>query len=132
MSMRKALVPTLIVGLAFAVSIVAVSELSYWRFWGLFFGGFTVALTFGISLWAFDRRSPHGSSIGRKIVIVTLTVFGLLVVNWIAMWGFSPFTLEGAWIYPLAIVPLATVVILLWQKRRGGGRDALWSRPPGK
>ena len=35
-----------------------------------------------------------------------LGLVGLLTLWWNVMWGIPPFTLEGAWLWPLAIAPL--------------------------
>jgi hypothetical protein len=124
------IVPAVLVGLPFAISVGAVSEESSWRFWGVFFGGFLMALTFGTTLWVSGRKRPRLARIGRVIVLAVLLVFGLGTANWIYMWGVPLFTLEGAWMYPLAIVPLSTVVVLVLAKRHASKSDFLWTRPP--
>ena len=40
------------------------------------------------------------------LAAVVTGLFRLLVVNWNLMWGVPLTTLEGAWLWPLAIVPL--------------------------
>jgi hypothetical protein len=39
-------------------------------------------------------------------------LFSLLVINWNLMWGVPPLTLEGAWLWPLAVVPLVGSFLL--------------------
>jgi hypothetical protein len=51
------IVPAVLVGLPFAISVGAVSEQSSWRFWGVFFGGLLMALTFDTTLWM-SRLGP--------------------------------------------------------------------------
>jgi len=56
-------------------------------------------------------------------------LFGLLVVNWNLMWSIPPATLEGAWLWPLAIVPLVVSFLFLrrWLALR---RSNLVEDPP--
>lgn len=63
--------------------------------------------------------------------MATLTFLGLATTTWIAAWGFSPFTLEGLWIYPLALVPLGIVVFMFASRRRSKRDGYVWDRPPG-
>lgn len=51
---------------------------------------------------------------------------GLLVVSWIVMWGVPPATLEGAWLWPLAVVPLVVSFLLfrLWLIAKRGAHAA--------
>lgn len=124
-------VVTLVVAAAFGISIVAVSDHNWWRFWGSLYGSFTTVAVFGLALWGFNRRRGRPAQIGRRILMGTLTLFGLAVAYWIVlMGGGSPFSLEGMWIYPLAIVPLA-IVALMFASRRRSKREGLWERPPG-
>lgn len=131
MRIKAPAVLALVVAASFAVSVFAVSEHSWWRFWGSLYGSFTTVAVFGLALWGFNRRRGRGAQIGRRLLMGTLTLFGLAVVNWIAMWSFSPFTLEGMWIYPLAIVPLAIVAFMFASRRRSKREGFLWERPPG-
>lgn len=81
-------------------------------FWGLVYGSFSAVVTFGIALWLFHRRLSRPARIGRLIAMLTLGLFGLAVAWWIVMWGVPPFTLEGAWMYPLAAIPLIIGAII--------------------
>jgi hypothetical protein len=95
-------------------------------FWGLLYGGFATPVAFGLALMFLNRgrRTSH-SSVGRWIAAIVLTLFGLLVLYWISLWGFQPWTLEGAWIYPLGFVPLFGAAWVLYggnTRARGAGR----------
>ena len=98
-------------------------------FWGLFYGSFVTVITFGIALMVQGRKTGRGSRIGRAIAVAGLVIFGALVAMWIAAWGLTPLSLEGAWIYPLAAVPLVAAVLLV-RSRLGAGKG-VWDRPPG-
>lgn len=104
-------------------------------FWGIFFGSFTAAGTFGLALMVLNRRTRGLARFGRALVILTLGVLGVLTWWWIAMWGFfSPFTLEGMWIYPLAMIPSALAIWMIlaprrMRKLRASGRID-WTQPP--
>lgn len=45
-------------------------------------------------------------------------LFGLLMLNWNLMWGVPLASLEGAWLWPLAIVPLVLSFVLFRRWRR--------------
>ncbi len=123
---------SLAVAVAFGVSLAAVSEHSWWRFWGWVWAAFVTPLTFGLTLWTFNRARARGSRLARRIVMGTLTLLGLATTYWIAlMGGGSPFSLEAMWIYPLAIVPLAIVAFMFAFRRRSKREGFLWERPPG-
>jgi hypothetical protein len=95
-------------------------------FWGVFFGAFATPVAFGLALMFLSRpKGTRRPSVGRWIAAVTLALFGALVLYWISWWGFMPWTLEGAWIYPLGFVPLfaASWVLLRGNPRtRAAGR----------
>ena len=57
---------------------------------------------------------------------IMLGLVGLLALLWNASWRLSPFTLEGAWLWPLAIVPL--ILSFLSFKRWRSLRDSVRSR----
>jgi hypothetical protein len=105
-------------------------------FWGLLYGSFAGVVSFGIALWLSSRRFSRAWKVGRLIAATALGVFGLGVASWILMWGVSPFSLEGAWIFPLAVIPLIGAVALFRSFRRsskGTASDATeaqarWSR----
>lgn len=86
-------------------------------FWGSLYGSFTALTSFGLALWLLPRARPSSRRWGRYIAAGTLILFGLMVVAWIVAWGFTPFTLEGMWIYPLATVPLVGAWLILRRKR---------------
>jgi hypothetical protein len=50
---------------------------------------------------------------------ILLGLFGLLVTSWNMMWEVPLFTLEGAWLWPLAVVPLVLSFLSLKRWRRG-------------
>jgi hypothetical protein len=92
-------------------------------FWGLVYGSFASVVTFGLALWLLNRRVSRPSRIGRLIAAIALGLFGFAVVWWIVMWHFSPFSLEGAGIYPLAAVSLIGAAALFRSLRRSGAAD---------
>lgn len=75
--------------------------------------------------WRQSSADRKTSRWGRMIAGVALGVFAAATIMWIGMWGFSPFSLEGMWIYPLAIVTMIGSVML--RPRRAGP----WDEPPG-
>ena len=97
-------------------------------FWGVVYGSFAAAVAFGIALWVFNRSFSRPASIGRWIAALTLGLFGLVVVLWIAMWGVPPLSLEGAWMYPLAAVSLIAAVAVARASSRHRGSRVVRSR----
>jgi hypothetical protein len=95
-------------------------------FWGLLLGAFAGVTATGLTFGILNLRDRKASRWGRVIAGVTLGVFAAATIWWIGMWGFSPFSLEGLWIYPLAIVTTVGSVILLRPRRA-----RLWDEPPG-
>ena len=100
-----------------------------WGFWGLFFGGFAAAATFGLALMVLARHSARVRAIGRWLAIATLLLFGLLI-SFGPYGAFSQplFSLEGAWLYPLGLTPLLLAAWLIWSPRRKR-RPGLWDAP---
>jgi hypothetical protein len=104
----------LLVGAAVTVSVnaaVEVGDLIWTRelflgFWGLLYGSLSAVIAFGLAL-AFTSRSSRSGKVGWVIAALTSAIFGGLVVTFVVAWRLSPWTLEGAWIYPLAVLPLA-------------------------
>ncbi len=115
-------------GAPFALTAARASEGGSWQFWGWVWAAFTGALAFGASLLIQSRRSPRAATVGRWIVMATLTVLGLVTLAWIIAWGLSPFTLEGLWIYPLALGPLGTVAFMFASRRRSKREGFVWDR----
>jgi uncharacterized membrane protein YcjF (UPF0283 family) len=95
-------------------------------FWGLVMGAFAGAVGMGLVFAVLNRRDRNTSRWGRRLAGATLALFAAGTISWIATWGFSPFSLEGLWIYPLAIMTTIGSVILLRPRRPGA-----WDEPPG-
>lgn len=87
-------------------------------FWGHFYGSFAGVVSFGIALWLSSLRFSRIWMVGRLIAAATLGVFGLAVASWILMWGVPPLTLEGVWLFPLAVIPLVMAAALIRSLRR--------------
>lgn len=129
MRVLKAVLVGLVVGVAVAAAVNSVPWWDPFRFWGLFFGSFAGVATFGLALHRHERGATTRIAIGRWIAALTLLVFGGLVASWIVMWDLSPFTLEGAWIYPLALLPLIVAGMLLKPRRP---KKEGWADPPSR
>jgi hypothetical protein len=134
----KKIVASLAVGLAAGLTVASLVGIPYlagpasipallsnaFTFWGVFFGIFTALLAAGIVFAILNRRERTLSRWGRWIAGVTLVVFAVATLWWVAMWGFSPFSLEGLWIYPLAIATAAGAIALLKPRR-----PRMWDEP---
>ena len=110
-----------LVGIPFLDGPAGIASLleNAFTFFGIFFGSFAAVGTFGLTLMVGNRRRRGLAQLGRALMILTFGVLGLLTWWYIAMWGFfSPFTLEGMWIYPLALIPSALAIWLIWAPRR--------------
>ena len=92
-------------------------------FWVALFGGFALLVVAGAA-FAWLNRGHRRAAWGRRFVGVVLAVFSVGTILWIVMWGFTPFSLEGLWIYPLAIVTAVVSFILLRSRRRSA-----WKQP---
>lgn len=71
----------------------------------------------------FSHVEPARKKLGLLISAIVAGLFGLLVVYWNAMWGVPLTSLEGAWLWPLAMVPLVLSVLLFrgYRRRRAAG-----------
>jgi peptidoglycan/LPS O-acetylase OafA/YrhL len=86
----------------------------YLGFWGLVFGSFAMTLSvLGVLALSLDARRK-GMSLNAMAGV--LGILGTGAACWIFAWRVPPFTLEGAWLYPMAIVLLVSAVLV---KRRG-------------
>lgn len=95
------------------------------EFWGVFYGCFGALAGMGLTLaLSPKRRSRSTRRIGLDIVAGTFLLFGAAVLWWIVMWGVLPFTLEGAWMYPLGLMSLGCGVLTIRLSRRTGRADA--------
>jgi hypothetical protein len=87
-------------------------------FWGLLYGSFASVIAVGLAMWLLNPDRSRPSQGGRLIAAFALGVFGLLVLLWIVSWGVPLFTLEGAWMYPMAGVPIAGAIALVGYRKR--------------
>lgn len=94
-------------------------------FWGVVLGGFAAPVAAGLTFAILNRRDRKTSRWGRVVAGAALAVFAAATVWWIAMWGFSPFSLEGSWLYALAIVTGIGSLLLLRPRR-----PSQWDEPP--
>lgn len=127
MKVLKALVVALIAGLAVVVPINSVPWWEPFRFWGLFFGSFAALFVFGLALWFFGRRTRRAGLAGRYFAAFVGTVFGALITMHNVAWGMPLTSLEGMWLWPLAIVPFVLVFLILRPARR---KRSVWDEPP--
>lgn len=95
-------------------------------FWGLVFGTVAAVVTAGVTFAILNRRDRKVSRWGRIVAAVALAVLAAGTWWWIVMWSAPLFTLEGLWLYPLAIASTAAAVTLLRPRRPGA-----WDEPPG-
>ncbi len=83
---------------------------------GFLYGLLASAVGYGLA-----RRLMALSRIGVAMLgmAVVFALVGLLTLLWIAVVGFPPiFTLEGAWLWPLGIVPLILSLVSFKRWRR--------------
>lgn len=103
-------------------------------FWGGMFGLVAAAATFAVTRAKlpsqggteeeFSQSMPAPKRVGLLISAIVAGLFGLLVTYWNAMWGVPLTSLEGAWLWPLAIVPLVVSALLIrGYRRRSGSKD---------
>jgi hypothetical protein len=69
------------------------------------------------------RMKPATFALG-----ILLGLVGLLTLWWNVAWRLSPFTLEGAWLWPLAIVPLVLSFLSFKRWRHLGEGGAIGAR----
>lgn len=100
-------------------------------FWGVLFGLGASVTTFVVTrmklrgedgtVVELSQIAPTRNKVGLLISAIVAGLFGLLVTYWNAMWGVPLTSLEGAWLWPLAIVPLFVSVLLFRGYRRKPG-----------
>lgn len=95
-------------------------------FWGLLFGAFAGVATAGVTFAILNRADRKTSRWGRLAAGITLALLAAGTWWWIVMWRASLFTLEGLWMYPLALAATLSSFILVRRRRP----DA-WEEPPG-
>lgn len=84
-------------------------------FWGALFGlgaSLTTFVVIRVKLHSeggieedSSQIEPTRNKVGLLISAIVAGLFGLIVTSWNAMWGIPLTSLEGAWLWPLAIVP---------------------------
>jgi Kef-type K+ transport system membrane component KefB len=94
-------------------------------FWGILFGGFAAVISAGMTYALLNRRDRTRSRWGRIVAGLALALLAAATVLWIVAWGFSPFTLEGMWIYPVEVTTAVGWFLLLRPQRAG----SLWDEP---
>ena len=94
-------------------------------FWGLVF-----AVPAGLTASAVTLAVVGGGSrmrqAGLYALATVLGLFGAIAAWWNILWGVPPASLEGAWLWPLAVVPMAGAA-LAWKaarRRRAGPRSS--------
>lgn len=102
-------------------------------FWGALFGLGASLTTFVVTRMKlgsdggidehFSQIESSRKKVGLFISAIIAGLFGLLVTYWNAMWGTSVWSLEGAWLWPLAIVPLVVSLLLFRGYRRKSGSE---------
>lgn len=102
-------------------------------FWGALFGLGASLTMFVASLMKLrsedgmdeelSQIEPTRNKVGLLISAIVAGLFGLLVTYWNAMWGVPLTSLEGAWLWPLAIVPLLLSGLLFRGYRRSRGSE---------
>jgi uncharacterized BrkB/YihY/UPF0761 family membrane protein len=88
--------------------------------WGFALGtaaGFAALIS--VFVW---KPSLRTRKIALWVAAAVLGFAGVATSLWIIMWGFSPFTLEGASLYPLAGLSLVASVFASVRARRTGSR----------
>jgi len=102
-------------------------------FWGALFGLGASLTTFVVIRMKlgneggidedFSQIESSRKIVGILISAIVAGLFGLLVTSWNAMWRIPLWSLEGAWLWPLAIVPLVVLVLLFRGYRRKSGSE---------
>ena len=94
--------------------------------WGELAGLASAAMIFVLTRGRLER-APSSSGrprieprrkIGLLVAGLVSGLFGLVISLYNLAWGLSPFTLEGAWLWPLAIRPLLAAFFLFRSSRR--------------
>ena len=94
-------------------------------FWGVLVGSFVAVATAGVIFAFLSRGDRKRSRWGRVVAGLALGGFAAGTILFIATWAPSPFSLEGLWMYPLALTTTVGAVMLLRRRRPGA-----WDEPP--
>jgi hypothetical protein len=126
MDRDRALLPVMIASITGVVVMVIanqvghggdlLSPMEYLAPKGVVIASVTALAVFGVARLL--SSSAGARSWGWLLAAILSGVFGLLVLNWNVMWGVPPLTLEGAWLWPLAIVLLVLCFVSLVRWRR--------------
>lgn len=101
--------------------LLSLSE--YVQFWGVVFGLVAGFVAFGVAnVLVGSRRSRAGAWLLLGIITA---IVGFLALLWNAAWGVPLASLEGAWLWPLAIVPFALSIVSVRRWRRSRTVDSL-------
>lgn len=102
-------------------------------FWGVVFGLGASLTTFVVTRMKLHSEDgmeedlsqikPTPNKVGLLFTAIVAGLFGLIVTSWNAMWGVPLTSLEGAWLWPLAIVPLLASGLLFRGYRRSRGSE---------
>jgi hypothetical protein len=96
------------VGLAVALGAGLILDMQLLGTWGILYGVLAFIAAFGLTLIAIGRR--HQRRIGMVALALSAAAVSAGAWFFVIGWGISLVSLEGAWLWPLAI--LSTVVAL--------------------
>ena len=94
--------------------LLSISE--YLAFWGVSFGLIAGVVAFGVTNLLVSSRRGRGRA--WLLLGIITAIVGLLTLSWNMAWGVSLMSLEGAWLWPLAIVPLILSIVSVRRWRR--------------
>lgn len=86
-------------------------------FWGAVCGVGVAVVAF-VASWTLPGRELRVGRTWRTVGAVTLGLLAVAAAWWITMWGFVPWTLEGAWMYAILLLAGAGSVALSLTLRR--------------
>ncbi|MDP9405224.1 MAG: hypothetical protein M3O86_01260 [Actinomycetota bacterium] len=93
-------------------------------FWGTVWGVMVAIVTFGAVL-TFSRQGAAARARGRAVAAGGLALIGLGTFWWMIIIGMPrPWTLEGLWLWPLAVGTLvAAAIVGTWGRGHRGRRQ---------
>lgn len=102
-------------GVASAVALIVsrVIEFQVLGPWGVLYGTLAFIASFGIAMAVSGRRR-----LGWGAVAIAAGALAAGAWWWVVAWDIAPFTLEGAWLWPLAMVSTFAAMAALRQVLR--------------